>query len=70
MTGTDWVTERVPAGFTVRLKVAEPVWGVGVELSVTVTVKVVALSGAAAMPVISPVVVEKLRPLGSAGLTA
>ena len=56
----------VNAGFTVRLKVAFPV---AEAASVTVTVNVVVLSVAVGVPLICPVVVLRLIPAGSVGLT-
>ena len=50
---------------TVRRKVFDEVCAVGVVWSVTVTVKVVVASVAVGVPVIWPVEVLKLRPVGS-----
>ena len=58
------------AGLTARSKVAVSVCAVGVVLSVTVTVKLVLDSKADGVPLIWPVVVSKLNPVGRDGLTA
>ena len=54
----------VSAGFTVRLKALEEVCAVGVVWSVTVTVKVVVVRVVDGVPLISPVEVENVRPVG------
>ena len=51
--------------FTVKLKVLDEVCAVGVVWSVTVTVKIVVASADVAVPLICPVEVEKVRPVGS-----
>ena len=57
-------------GLTVSWKVFDEVCGVGVVLSVAVTVKVEVASKAVGVPVTSPLVVLKDKPAGSAGLSA
>ena len=61
--GTAWVVVSADA-ITARLKVLAEVWAVGVVLSVAVTVKVVAASRVLGVPVIAPVVVLKVKPVG------
>jgi hypothetical protein len=56
----------VTAAFTVRLKVAA---AVALLASVTVTVYVVAVLVAVGVPVIAPVDVERLKPVGKLGVT-
>ena len=60
---TAWVVVRVGAA-TASWKVFEEVWGVGVLLSVAVTVKTFVANRAVAVPEIWPVEVEKLSPAG------
>jgi hypothetical protein len=55
----------VSAEFTVKANVFAEVCGVGVVWSVTVTVKVVVAKAVDGVPLICPVMVEKLRPVGS-----
>ncbi len=67
--GTD-VAAVSPVRLTARSNVAVSVCGVGVVLSVTVTVNVVLDSCADGVPLIWPVAVSKLNPVGRDGLMA
>ena len=51
-------------GSTVSLKVSEAELGVGTDWSVTVTVKAVSGNSSVGVPLISPVVEEKVNPAG------
>ena len=62
--GTAWVVVSADA-VTDRLNVLAEVWAVGLVLSVAVTVKLVAASSVVGVPLIVPVAVAKLRPVGS-----
>jgi hypothetical protein len=55
----------VSAGFTVRLKVLDEVCADGAVWSVTVTVNVVVARAVEGVPLIWPVLVEKLNPVGN-----
>jgi hypothetical protein len=66
---TAWVVSSAGA-LTVKVKLLNEICGLGVVLSVTVTMNVVADNRAVGVPEIWPVLELNVSPLGNVGLTA